>query len=226
MSDVIAGWNEKYESPQFIIGTTKELFTEMETMYGEYLPTYSGDMTPIWEDGAASTARELAMNRASAERLNQFEILWSISDLVSEFPVDSLLDAWKNVILFSEHTWGAAASGPDPNSKFTKAIWTEKKRFAENADILSKKLFDNLINKLKSNSDPTHIKVYNTNLWKRSDIVKVDNVDLTEKQLLHTNGKSVPVQKLHDSSWIFLPKIWSRCLKLCLKLFLLLKKIH
>src|SRR5690606_33919992 len=61
MPDVIRSWNEKYDSPTFVIGTTKELFTEFEKKYGEQLPTYSGDMTPVWEDGAASTARELAM---------------------------------------------------------------------------------------------------------------------------------------------------------------------
>ena len=38
MSDVIKAWNEKYESPKFYIGTTKELFTEFEKEYGAQLP--------------------------------------------------------------------------------------------------------------------------------------------------------------------------------------------
>lgn len=33
----------------------------------------------------------------------------------------------ENVILFSEHTWGASASGTDPHSKFTKDLWEGKK---------------------------------------------------------------------------------------------------
>lgn len=208
MPDVIAGWNEKYESPQFVIGTTKELFFEMEKTYGEYLPTYSGDMTPIWEDGAASSAYELAMNRATAERLNQFEILWSMTRPASEFPEDSLLEAWKNVVLFSEHTWGSAASGHEPESDFTKAVWSGKKRFADDADRISKSLFSKLLDDLKGlehskTAHPSVIKVFNTNLWKRSDIVKVEGVDLSGRQLLDADGESVLIQKMSDGSWIF-----------------------
>ena len=50
-----------------------------EAQYGDKLPVFGGDMTPTWEDGAASTARETAMNRASAARLAQAEILWNAS---------------------------------------------------------------------------------------------------------------------------------------------------
>ncbi len=44
------------------------------------LPTFKGDFTPYWEDGAASTAAEFSINRYNGERLNQLEILWSITD--------------------------------------------------------------------------------------------------------------------------------------------------
>lgn len=203
MPDVIRNWNEKYDSPQFLIGTTKELFTEMEAVYGDHLPTYSGDMTPIWEDGAASTAHELAMNRASAERMNQFEILWSMTQPASKIPMKTVLEAWKNIVLFSEHTWGAAASGSEPESKFTKDVWTGKKYYAESADTISKKLFGDLLDKLETGSEVSYINVYNTNLWNRNDIIRIEGVDLTGKQVVSDNGKSAAVQKLADGSWIF-----------------------
>lgn len=38
MPDVIRAWNERYDSPQFRITTTKEFFTAFEEQYGEYLP--------------------------------------------------------------------------------------------------------------------------------------------------------------------------------------------
>jgi len=38
MSDIIRKWNEKYASPQFVIGTTHQLFTAFEEKYGEQIP--------------------------------------------------------------------------------------------------------------------------------------------------------------------------------------------
>ena len=90
MPDVIRAWNERYDSPQFRITTTKEFFTAFEEQYGEYLPTYGGDMTPTWEDGASSTARETAMNRESAARLTRTEILWSMLSPESDYPAREL----------------------------------------------------------------------------------------------------------------------------------------
>jgi hypothetical protein len=206
MPDVIRMWNEKYESPSFIIGTTKELFTEMERTYGEYLPVYSGDMTPIWEDGAASTARELAMNRESAERLNQFEILWSMTRPGEDFPSENLLEGWKNVVLFSEHTWGAAASGPEPESTFTRDVWAGKKYYADQASRISGDLMDNLLKSLGGDGPEKYINVYNTNLWRRSDVVRITDIDLSGKNLSDRDGTVVPVQKMADGSWIFIAK--------------------
>ena len=50
----------------------------MAERYGSQLPHYRGDYTPYWEDGAASSARETALNRATAERLVQAETLWAL----------------------------------------------------------------------------------------------------------------------------------------------------
>lgn len=78
MPDVIQEWNEKYDSPRFRIATAQEFFEDFERAYGDELPSYGGDMTPTWEDGAGSTARETSMNRESASRLAQTQTLWSI----------------------------------------------------------------------------------------------------------------------------------------------------
>ena len=49
-------WNAKYAYPRLIIATTSEVFHAFEKRYGDKLPTYRGDLTPYWEDGAASGA--------------------------------------------------------------------------------------------------------------------------------------------------------------------------
>ncbi len=205
MPDVIRRWNEKYESPRFIIGTTKELFTEFERRYGDHLPTLSGDMTPVWEDGAASTALELTINRASAERLNQAEILWSMNRPAEEFPAEDFLAAWKNTVLFSEHTWGAAGSAHEPESQFTKELWAGKKLYADTADEMSRKLYAGALAGTISAAGhtPACIKVFNTNLWRRSDVVRIEGVDLTGMTLVDGGGTELPLQKMSDGSWAF-----------------------
>ena len=201
MPDVIRAWNERYDSPQFRITTTKEFFTAFEEQHGEYLPTYGGDMTPTWEDGASSTARETAMNRESAARLTRTEILWSMLSPESDYPARELAEAWKNVLLFSEHTWGASASGPDPYSQFTKDLWAGKKMYGDSADVQSRRLCDEAMAGITAGEG--YVQVLNTNLWPRTDVVTVA-ADLTGKRLLAPSGEPVAVQRLHDGGWIFL----------------------
>ena len=106
VADVVRDWNARYASPRLTITTTAQAFREFEQRYGDKLPEYSGDYTPYWEDGAASSALETAMNRASAERLVQAETLWAMRN-PAPFPAAAFQDAWRNVLLYSEHTWGA-----------------------------------------------------------------------------------------------------------------------
>lgn len=205
MSDVIKAWNEKYDSPQFTISTAKAFFTDFEEKYGEQLPVFGGDMTPTWEDGAASTARETAMNRESAARLSQTETLWTMLKGTLDYPASLFREAWKNVLLFSEHTWGASASGPDPHSKFTKELWEGKKLYADNADRQSKELFAKAVAPIQSEGNYIH--VINTNLWNRTDVVMLDAAtDLTGKVLVDEAGNECPVQALSDGRWAFTAK--------------------
>lgn len=158
-------------------------------------------MTPTWEDGASSTARETAMNRESAARLTRTEILWSMLSPESDYPAREFAEAWKNVLLFSEHTWGASASGPDPYSQFTKDLWAGKKMYADSADVQSRRLCDEAMAGITAGEG--YVQVLNTNLWPRTDVVTVA-ADLTGKRLLAPSGEPVAVQRLHDGGWIFL----------------------
>lgn len=205
MPDVIREWNERYESPRFCISTAKEFFTTFEAQYGDMLPVYGGDMTPVWEDGAASTARETAMNRMSAARLAQTETLWSMLHKEVSFPVERFKEAWKNVLLFSEHTWGSSSSGPEPRSQFTKDLWAGKKMYADSADIQSRRLYRDAVSPLCGNGNGNYIHVLNTNLWPRTDVVFIDStIDFTGKELITGNEEKVNTQLMHDGRIAFI----------------------
>lgn len=89
----------------------------------------------------------------------------------SDYPARELAEAWKNVLLFSEHTWGASASGPDPYSQFTKDLWAGKKMYADSADVQSRRLCDETMAGITAGEG--YVQVLNTNLWPRTDVVTV-----------------------------------------------------
>ena len=203
MPDLIREWNEKYDSPQFRITTTKKFFEAFEAEYGESLPTYGGDMTPTWEDGAASSARETAMNRESSARLAQTQVLWAMLKEGKGFPAEKFRQAWKNVVLFSEHTWGASASGPEPYSQFTIDLWNGKKMYADSADAQSVRLMAEALDALAG--DGEYIHVLNTDLWPRTDVVTCSGSEIFKGMILQDQcGREIPYQILSDGRCIFL----------------------
>jgi hypothetical protein len=204
MSDIIRTWNEQYEYPKFHIGTTEELFTRFEQTYGDKLPIFKGDFTPYWEDGAASTAAELSLNRYNAERLNQLEVLWSMTSPMG-YPSESFYQAWRNVTLFSEHTWGASASGPQPDSEFTRALWKQKQAFALRADSITKQIAQTWNTAIQANERGQYVQVFNTNLWPRTDVVTFSTPqDLNGKKLVDENNQETSLQKTGENTWAFI----------------------
>ncbi|MBN2508038.1 MAG: hypothetical protein JXQ71_15230 [Verrucomicrobia bacterium] len=138
-ADTVKQWNEKYAYPKLVIATTAEMFHDFERRYGDQLPRIRGDFTPYWEDGAASSALETAMNRASADRLLQAETLYALFH-PRAYPAGDFNRAWRNVLLYDEHTWGAYNSISEPDHPFVKSQWTIKRQFALDADRESREL--------------------------------------------------------------------------------------
>jgi hypothetical protein len=141
LPDFVKVWNETFEWPRLVINTADAMFAEFERRYGAKLPTLAGDMTPYWEDGAISSAGEEALVRAGARRLVQAETLWCLRD-PGHFPSNDAAEAWRNVILWHEHTWGAADSISQPDRADVVGQWLYKRQFAVEADKRSQALFD------------------------------------------------------------------------------------
>jgi alpha-mannosidase len=169
--DFVKYWNTTYSWPKFIISSTSTAFHAFEERYGSQLPLEKGDWTGYWEDGAASSAFETAENRATSSRISQAEALWTMKG-GSGFPVDRDREAWKNVILYSEHTWGADVSVTRPLSQKTMEQWIIKKSYATMADSLSLELVHGAL--AAGGAAVEHaVDVYNTNSWARTALVLV-----------------------------------------------------
>jgi len=133
LPDFVKTWNEIYESPRFVIATASEMFRAFEKRYGDRIPSVQGDFTPYWEDGAASTAREQALNREAANRLLQAEAIWAMTT-PTKFPKKDFDEAWRYVVLWDEHTWGAADSVSNPDGENARSQWAHKKSYVDEAD--------------------------------------------------------------------------------------------
>ena len=204
VADVVRDWNARYVSPRLIISTTSAAFREFERRYGDKLPVYSGDYTPYWEDGAASSALETALNRASAERLVQAETLWAIRN-PGPFPATAFQEAWRNVLLYSEHTWGAHNSISQPDLPFVRDQWKVKQGFALDADKESRQLLDQALQSRTGVSPvSSELDVFNPSSWPRTALVTLSREQSAAgDRVVDSKGKLVPSQRLASGELVF-----------------------
>ena len=207
IADVVRDWNARYASPRLIISTTAAAFREFERRYGDKLPVYSGDYTPYWEDGAASSAFETALNRASAERLVQAETLWAIRN-PGPFPATAFQEAWRNALLYSEHTWGAHNSISQPDLPFVRDQWTVKQAFALDADKQSRQLLaESLQSRTGISPVSSELDVFNPSSWPRIGLVTLSREQSAAgDRVIDAKGKVVPSQRLASGELVFLAR--------------------
>ncbi len=207
LSEFVKAWNEQYEWPKMTISTTSHLMHAFEDRYAQQIPEVQGDFTPYWEDGAASSARETAMTRGAAERLVQAESLWTMRQ-PKAYPAEDFYAAWRDAMLFNEHTWGAHCSITQPDSPLTVDQWKIKQAFAFDASRRSKDLLQRALPQAPAdNAQVEAVDVWNTTSWIRSDLVRLETdrplVGLIVKDL---HGNVVPSQRTPRGQLAFLAK--------------------
>jgi hypothetical protein len=206
LSDMVKNWNAKYAWPKLVITTTSRLFREFEKRYASKIPVVHGDFTPYWEDGAGSTARETALNRTAAERLAQAE---AISAMVGpkEYPAAAFSDAWRNVLLYDEHTWGASNSVNEPDKPFVKDQWKIKQAFALHGDAESKELLAAVLARRRNGKISGAVDVLNTSAWPRTDLVTLSKeLSVAGDVVTGPDGQVIPSQRLSTGELAFLAK--------------------
>jgi len=194
IAEFVRTWNETYEWPKFTIASTSTAFAAFERRYGGQLPQLQGDLTPYWEDGAASSALETAINRNTADRLTQAATLLALTR-PGAYKAASFKDAWRDVLLYSEHTWGAAASVTQPEAAMTINQWNVKREFALAGEHKSQALF--ALAGEKAGSTQRSVDVINTSSWARGGVVLVSPALSTAgDRAVDTHGHPLPSQRL------------------------------
>lgn len=207
IADVVRAWNEKYTYPKLILALPREFFGKFEERYGKDLPQVRGDFTPYWEDGAASTARETAINRDAAERLVRANALWSILREPKDYPAAEVQNAWRDLILYDEHTWGAHNSISEPEADFVKQQWAVKQAFALEGARKAKALEQAAVQTPASVGKVEAAQVFNTSSWPRTDLVTIPaDWKLAGDRVEDGSGKPVASQRLSSGELVFVAK--------------------
>lgn len=195
LPDAIAAWNKKFANPKLEIADVREACRRFLAAYGKSLPIRAEEFNPQWEDGAASSARETSLNRNASERLVQAEIAWTLSG--KPFPKARFAQAWRDVLLYSEHTWGADESIRLPDSENSRRQWATKSGFAEAADRESRALLAEALGNPPAASDAFAV----TNLRGQA---ATERVVLPGRQgVRDAAGKPAPAQALSDGRTAF-----------------------
>jgi hypothetical protein len=204
--EFIKEWSARYEWPKYIISSTSEAFSAFEKRYGDKLPQVRGDWTPYWEDGAGSSALETGLNRASSDRLAQAEAVWAMQQTAA-YPAGDFETAWRNVLLYSEHTWGAWCSISEPARRETREQWTIKQSYAVTAGLQSRNLLSRALGQAQQAADTSSIDVFNANSWPRTDLVTVPKYLARDlRRVLDSAGRALPSQRLRNGELIFIAR--------------------
>lgn len=201
LPDAVKAWNERYVSPRLIISSTKQFFRNFEKKYQDKIPTFTGDYTEYWTDGLGSAAKETALNRNVSDQLQQADAIWAIRNKTT-YPVNEFENAWKNILLFSEHTWGAYNSVSEPEHPKVKEQWKIKQSFAMNAKGQTEKLMEEALQ--TTSAIENAIDVYNTTSWSRTDAVIVPaRLSKAGDLVKDAQGKKVQSQRLNTGELAF-----------------------
>ena len=196
LADVVKAWNERYASPRLVIGTLPAMFQAFERRYGDKLPGIRGDLTGYWEDGAVSTLAEQVMARASAARLAQAVTLGALRGQTLER--SNVEAAWRSVLLWDEHTWGADRSISEPDSPETLAQWRDKLQLVLDADSASRTL---LALASRRQVQGRGFDIWNTHEAGYRDVVLIpDSLSREGDRVRDAAGRGLISQRLTDGS--------------------------
>ncbi len=201
-------FRRRFAFPRVVPGRAEDFFRELERRHGAKIPVRRGDTGLYWEDGAASTAGELALFREAqlTARTADLLALWDDRLEPPDAPGAERRERraaerrlmWRELLLFGEQTWGAEGSVAAPDSRQTVAQWEYKRRFVHGAAAAAREQVAQALLRLGRATEPGPGRiVFNASTWERTDVVSVSGG--AGRGLLFA-GRELPTVDLADGS--------------------------
>jgi alpha-mannosidase len=208
-SEIVASFTHEYAWPKFEFSTVHSAMQQIEHEGKGDFPVVRGDFGPYWEDGYGSDAAHTAIHRENQHRIGTAEIMGAaVSSIDTRVLPDKAMldDAWRNELLYDEHTWTYVSATTQPEHHQSEdQIALKGSRAARARGDINESIqrgwaqLEALV-RTKDNS----IAVFNSLNWTRSGIVETDLPDGTTL-VDSSTGAEAPVEILYKGKGISLP---------------------
>jgi alpha-mannosidase len=208
-SEIVSSFSREYAWPKFEFSTVHSAMQQIERDGRGDFPVFRGDFGPYWEDGYGSDAAYTAIHRENQHRITTAEIMGSaVSSLDTRVLPDKTMldDAWRNELLYDEHTWTYVSATTQPEHHQSEdQIALKESRAARARDDINESIqrewaqLEALI-RTKDNS----VAVFNSLNWARSGFVETD-LPAGTTLVDPATGAEVPLEILWKGKGISLP---------------------
>ena len=191
------------------MGTMDDFYSALMKEKPE-LPIVKSENPDTWIHGIMSDPGGIRMSRevqpllASTETLYTQLKCWGIQ--LPDFTA-KITNAYENVLLYGEHTWGGAPNigkfGPSfkeiPPSEYAEleASWEDKTNYIREAHRLTHEMNQTNLEQLAQSVQPTSpsFLVYNPLPWARSGVVEIDNRKIFVKDIPACGYRTFPMNR-------------------------------
>ncbi len=229
--DIIREWNAKYAYPKLIVATSREWFNRLEKEHAKDIPTYKLAWPDWWADGHASSAYETILTRETHETFfaaERFSAIAKVLDPSFKYPAEQFRKTLEKIMLYDEHTWGAAQSISQPDSEETKGQWKIKASFATEPYAEARRMLQDALRSLGMGMPPEDADVAQAPRlaftdplpWARSDLVLLsasppaqsEPLVSFEQRLISLNDLTAEGQTPYQVANCILPFLAAGCL--------------
>lgn len=211
-SDIVKEWNQLYEWPKLELALTREFLTYVEKNHADKIETKKEAWPDWWTDGFGSAMKETKIARTTKSQMLATMGLLSMAQISgAKIPLqirDEIKSCYDNLLLYDEHTYGAAESIPKPECKNSMDQWSQKSSYIwtanQQTNLLREKAIGLIQPYIEIPKEPS-VTVFNSLNWNRSGVAEAfidhDILPLGKAyQIVDVNGNNIPAQIIKSRS--------------------------